>query len=359
MPFCTTRGSSLIDQSTDVEDRVLLVDFDMGTHGHRGQYNTALDRLFGARHAPYNLRTLLSRRPVLFPMIEHGTGRFVLACLLRTLLGRRTVGFLFRPLPTATGRTLRLRAKRCLMRLVRLLPGARTIILLPFTLDPALAKVATDWIYDLQNWDLVLDPPTLPTPEAQAMAAQITASAAERPVIASIGFQTPSKGFDRFTAIYSNNAAIRRHWQFAYGGTVITPLKSAAQGFAAAGGFGVDRYVSDDELIGFYLNADLMWCVYDSDYDQASGILGRAMQLGVPVAVRAGSLVHRLCQATDHPHVAVASHDGRELLASPPARLDPDEARHRAEDHGAKSLMRLEQALGIATRENPFLAGRQ
>lgn len=335
------------------QPRVLLIDIMGGNDGHRASYKALFARLFGARAGPLNAAALFSARPLLFSMIEEGFGRFVWACLIRSLLGRRTVGLLFRPLPATNGRTLRMRSKRLLLRLLRRLPGARVLILVPFMVDPRMARVAHDWFYDLQNWDLALDPPGPDTPETFSLAEQIGLTGAGRSIVSAIGHQTNDKGFDRFTAIFTD-PEIRTRYQFAYGGKVAAPLKSAAKDFASAGGFGLDRFVTDDELLGFYAAADLMWCAYDPAYDQASGILGRAMQRGVPVIVRAGSVVHRLCELEGHPHIALHSEGGKELLGPLPQPLDPAAARQRAIAHGVESIARLERALGVPAIENPF-----
>lgn len=52
-----------------------------------------------------------------------------------------------------------------------------------------------------------------------------------------------------------------------------------------------DRIVTDDEILRLYKVADLAWCCYAPDYDQASGVFGRALQTGVEPVVREGRVL--------------------------------------------------------------------
>jgi hypothetical protein len=336
---------------------VLLVDFEAGEDGHRGQYNAMLARLFRLSRARFSPAMLLARAPVLCPQIEAAPGRFALTCLARGLLGRRTVGLLLRPLPALRGTSLRLRFKRAMLKLLRRVPGAQVLTIVPFVVEPGFAAIAHGWIHDLQNWDMPLDPKAAPDPAAQALAGQIRARAQGRPVCCAIGRQVREKGFDRFAALHNADPALREAMLFAYGGKVSSDLAEAARGFAAAGGFALDRFVSDAELAGLYGAADLVWCVYAPDYDQASGVLGRAMQLGIPVAVRRGSVIARFCAAEAHPCIELDEDDDWQALAAIPPRLDPQLAWDRARSHGEVSLARLSAALGVRPAWDSF-AGR-
>jgi hypothetical protein len=47
--------------------------------------------------------------------------------------------------------------------------------------------------------------------------------------------------------------------------------------------FASNRSVTDAELLGAYAASDAVWCLYPPFGDHASGVLGRAAQLGIPV----------------------------------------------------------------------------
>ncbi|MEQ1543004.1 MAG: hypothetical protein ABL926_12190 [Novosphingobium sp.] len=327
--------------------QITILDLSLDGDGHRGPYLAMLCRLFPAQVLRYGPTALFSRRSVLVPMIEESLARYALACLVGALIGRRTVGFLFRPRPALEGRGLRMRTKRSVLAALRRLPGVSTLTILPFALEPGFARIANDWIYDLQLWDLVQADQPEPAGAGGALADSLRARAGGRALCVAVGRQDRGKGFDQFVQAWTGSAELRQTTLFAYGGMVDPALAAAAKAFSAAGGFGLDRLISDAELLDFYAAADLVWCVYAPDYDQASGILGRAMQLGIPVAVRSGSLIERLCRAEGHPCVALGDPVQTAVLAALPPPLDPGAARARALRHGAESLRRLAAALGV------------
>lgn len=331
--------------------QVTILDLSLGAEGHRGPYVARLCQLFPAQVLRWGAAALFSRRPVLVPFIEESLPRYALACLVGAVTGRRTVGFLFRPRPALEGKGLRMRIKRAVLALLRRLPGVATLTILPFAVEPGFARIANGWIYDLQLWDLVDDDQSGDEGQAGALAARLRELAEGRKLCVAVGRQDRGKGFDQFVAAWTGKAELRGALQFAYGGLVDPALEPMAQAFAAAGGFGLDRLISDAELLDFYAAADLVWCVYAPDYDQASGILGRAMQFGIPVAVRAGSLIERLCRAEAHPCVALGEMSEDALLAALPVRLEAQAARSRALRHGAESRRRLAAALGFTELE--------
>lgn len=327
--------------------QITILDLSLGAEGHRGAYVAMLCRLFPAQVLRFGAAALFSRRPVLVPFIEESLPRYVLACLIGALVGRRTVGFLFRPRPALEGRELRMRIKRGVLAALRRLPGVSTLTILPFAVEPGFARIASGWIYDLQLWDLVEPGQPAPVEVGGALADRLRRQAGGRKLCVAVGRQDRGKGFDQFVTAWTGNAELREAMQFAFGGMVDPALEPAAKAFAAKGGFGLDRLISDAELLDFYAAADLVWCVYAPDYDQASGILGRAMQFGIPVAVRAGSLIERLCRAEGHPCVAVGATSEAGLWEALPPRLKAQAARSRAVRHGAESRRRLAAALGI------------
>jgi hypothetical protein len=241
-----------------------------------------------------------------------------------------------------------------MLKLLRRTPGAQVLTIVPFAVEPGFATIAHGWIHDLQNWDLLLEANPAAAPAAQSLAREIRRHAQGRPVCAAIGRQEQDKGFDRFAAIYTANPGLRDALLFAFGGKVSPELTPAARDFAALGGFALDRFVSDDELAGLYAAADLVWCAYAPDYDQASGVLGRALQHGIPVVARRGSVIAAICANEGHPCVEPDDGDGWEMFKAIPPRLAPDLARSRARQHGEVSLARLVEALRAAPAWNPF-----
>ena len=342
-------------------DQLLLLDFSKIEHGHRAQYNAMIAALFDTRRVGLGWTSLTSRRPVLVPGIEASPLGYALLCLVRSVLGRRTAALLLRPLPVVQASSLRLRAKGVVLALLKRLPGNTILTIIPFAVEPGFSKIANDWIYDLQNWDRQLSDigaaePNSPAPAVQGLAMQIAAAADGRAVCCAVGRQDEGKGFHHFAEQYCRAPALRQAALFAYGGSVSPSLKAQARQLAEAGGFGLDRFISDDELIELYRAADLIWCVYGPDYDQASGILGRAMQLGLPVISRRGSVIARICEVEDHPQIAFDPLAEQLDLHEFPARMAPGRAHARARRHGQISLIKLSRALGIAPAADPFAA---
>jgi hypothetical protein len=345
---------SVTGKAAASQDEALLVDYGAGDDGHRAQYKAMLAKLFHLRLANFSPAMLVARAPVLCPQIEAAPLRFVLTCLIRSLLGRRTVGFLLRPLPALRGQSLRLRLKRIALKLLRRTPSVQVLTIVPFAIEPEFDAIAHGWIHDLQNWDLQLESAAAETPAAQALARGIRGHAQGRPVCCAVGRQVRDKGFDRFTAIYEANPALRDAVLFAFGGRVPPELAVMAGDFADHGGFVLDRFISDDELAGLYAAADLIWCVYSPEYDQASGVLGRALQFGIPVIARRGSVIAAICANEGHPCIELGAADDWQAVVALPQRAEPGLARNRARQHGEVSLARLAEALGIAPAWDPF-----
>lgn len=333
---------------------ILLLDFSPNEHGHREQYNSMLVALFNTRRVRFGWSSLWAQQPILVPAIESSPSGFALLCLIRAIIGRRTVGFLMRPLPVIQAASLRHRIKGAALKMLKRMRGNVVLTIIPFAVEPRFAQIANDWIYDLQNWDMQLAAPANED-HTIALASQVRAAAIGRQVCCAIGRQDEGKGFHRFARLFCGDPVLRSALLFAYGGLIDPSLKREARQFAEAGGFGLDRFVSDAELLGLYCAADLVWCVYGPDYDQASGILGRAMQMGLPVVVRRGSVIERICELERHPFVSFDAQSETVDLSHLPKRLPADQARARARLHGAISLARLSRALGVKPVNDPFV----
>ena len=235
------------------------------------------------------------------------------------------------------------------MRALRRLSTTRTLTILPFSVEPGFATIADDWIHDFETWDLTGDDRLASRPLGP-LGAEIIEAAQGRKVCCTIGRQDASKGFDQFSHLYLSSPRLREAMLFASGGKVAPELAEDATAFGAAGGFARPRFITDDELLDLYACADLIWCVYAPNYDQASGILGRAMQLGIPVVVRKGSLIQRLCAIEGVAHIALdETTDPAEfmLIAGP---RDSARAAERAHAHRQESLRRLSDAVGVQPR---------
>jgi len=328
---------AMISQSEDPRSHVLL--YSRSRAGHRGTYLDFVGSLFRRRRSgPWGL--LFSRHPAFFLMIEESFALYFCVAMWRSLFGWRTVGLLFRPGPTSEGASFRLRLKRLLLRMLKKMPRVQTLSIIPLSLEPCFDKIVDGWIYDFQLWDMsAADRKTYSAlltgagdcpQDARALHDKLRAKAAGRRVVTAIGIQNRQKGFDRFAQAYDDKN-LRARWLFASGGKIApacTPDKSALN---AAGGVTIDRFVSNAEILALYAAGDVIWCAYDKAYDQASGILGRAVQFGRPVIVREGSFSHKFCRTEHLPHLVLRNHENIcDLLAQLPSS-DEQTAAHSGE----------------------------
>ncbi len=309
--------------------------------GRRPAYLRALERLFGARQG--RLRDLfLARAAVVFLAVEETFLLYVLVALVRALLGRRTVGLLLRPMPIAVSPRLRCRSKRMVLRVMKRCRLVRTLTIVPFSVFPAFSAIADDWIYDFQLWDV--------TEEERKAVERLRRKRrpGNRFVMTALGTQSRCKGFDLFADAFARFSALRKRFTFLACGRVAPDIAEHALVLEEAGGVAVDRVLSDAELLGAYAASDVIWCLYPRAGDHASGILGRAVQLGIPVVVRQGSLAHRLCTVENLLHIAVAPEQIIERLTGP---LPPQNAawgRYAARRFAQRSETTLRSAFGMA-----------
>jgi len=324
--------------------------------GHRASYVNFTEQLLGGRRANV-LGLMVSSSPVLFLMIEEAFALYVMVAIWRSLFGWRTVGLLFRPKPALYGASVRLQLKRGLLKILRRIPSVKTLSIVPATLDSRISEIADDWIYDFQLWDMgdvELDKfhdfsSGGVSGEAGKLLSQLSKSAAGRKLIVAVGTQDRSKGFDGFAA-FCSSPGVGDTWLCASGGKVRENCQGYKAEIEAAGGYVLDRFISDDELLALYAASSVVWCAYSEDYDQASGILGRAVQFGIPVIVREGSYSHRFCQVEGLAHLPLCDRFG--ILLDGMNKQPPPTRNELAVRFRAVSLAALDRALrGNSLRE--------
>jgi hypothetical protein len=330
-----------------------------GMDGHRRQYVEVLEQelLAGAPELHLKVRDLTvakasfgsALRTHFHPSMDDYWIRFGCTTLLRALLGRRTVAMFHRPNDCFRKDAFRYRVKRLLFQILSRLPNVEILTVLPFEVDPRFADVATNWIYDLQLWDLlVLD--HLATSETP-LSAEVRSAAGDRRIVVAFGRQNQSKAFDYFARIWTAKPDIKDRFLFVAAGKVLPDCAASAQAFVAAGGLSIDRYVDDRELFSLYRIADIVWSCYAPQYNMASGIYDRAVQMSVPSIVRSGSLLATFGSLIDHPTLAIPYAEpsaAAELIARwEPARVPDGLADKRAREMRDHSLSVLRRALGL------------
>jgi hypothetical protein len=227
---------------------------------------------------------------VFFATIDDDYAGFITVALLRSLLGRPTSGLFLRPLQCfRTERPIVYPIKRRVFRWLCRLPGLRLLSIIPHDIRPELREVTHDWIHDPQMWDLWVDgPPVLPDTD---LSRSVEAARRGRRVAIFIGGANLRKGFGDFAA---RAGAEHETTLFVSAGRVGYDCAKHAADLRGLGMIVEDRFVTDNEILSLYKAADLAWCCYSAEYDQASGVFGRALQTGVEPVVRDGSILDHM-----------------------------------------------------------------
>lgn len=194
---------------------------------------------------------------------------------------------------------------------MRRLPGLTLLTITPFDLEPQFRHVANVGVHDPQYWDKH-DGSSIAPPVKTELSGQLLHEAAGRRLLCIPGAITGLKGFKFLANILAISPALTESVFVVAVGRVHADMTEAAARFAAAGGYLVDRHISDEELESLYGVADMVWSCYIPEYDQASGIFGRAMQYGVPAVVRRNSLIDRLATNIEAPVIRLDYDDVEE-----------------------------------------------
>jgi hypothetical protein len=298
----------------------------VGDAGHRREYVAQLLAEFhklGIGATITARADILHRGPLLFMAIEDHPQVFVSVAALRSALGLRTVGLMFRPGQCFTPGSARHAVKRLVFRVLSRLPGTAVLTLLPHDIDQRFSTISTGWIYDPQLWDFATYPHRQDS-ELTDLHREIRERARERRIVVALGDQHRSKGFEFLSQLATRLP--RDRVLLVAAGRVAPTLEQTARLFVEHGGMLCNRLLTDHEFLGMYAIADFVWCCYAPEYDQASGIFGRAFQFGVPAIVRARSYLVDLALRLGHPTIAIDPSclgDGAEVLAAALERSAP------------------------------------
>lgn len=284
-----------------------VVVYDRYTDGHRRDYFRVLERTLGARvvaGSGFRLWLELVRcRHLVCSTCDDYLGLFTGLSLARIVMGRTTVGLSIRAETAANRRDRTGALKRLALRVLRWLPGPRLITLMPYWAEPKLQRYAVDWMYDLQLWDL----PWLDGPRAGASPSRLDDArrlAGDRPLVVAIGHQRQVKGGHFFLELFSD-PEIRARFLFVTIGPNWDLDPDRVRRFEDHGGVFMDTELDDDEILGLYGSDTIIWACYRPDYNQSSGIFGRALQLGRPTIVRTGSYLATLQRQLGAPGWAI------------------------------------------------------
>ena len=275
-------------------------------NGHRASYLKFVQSKFGGERLS-GKSLVFWKDPVFFLMVEDNFALYLLVSFLRVLIGRRTVGLLFRPKPAITENNLRLKIKKLALKTLRYFSNIRTLSIVPVPLEPAIEEIVDDWIYDFQLWDITTEQKLLATEirqrfkqcdntlfDAFPILKEIyNQNLDKKKVIVALGAQNKGKGTELLAK--SLNEIDSTNYLVVVAGKFAKNIEYTKKIIQNHNGLIFDRYMTDDEILALYAISDLVWCFYDPSYDQASGILGRAIQFGIIPIVRKGSFSESLC----------------------------------------------------------------
>jgi hypothetical protein len=301
----------------------------VSTSGHRQSYLDTLSSLFALEPVSGSMNLALFRRLVaakrlLFATLDDDMFSFGAIAGMRSVLRRPTAALFVRAQKCfETGRwhhPLKRRAFSALRRLPHLAVASIT----PFEVAPRHAEVAHAGVLDPQYWDLH-DGEALRRPGMTALSDEVLTRAAGRHILCVLGSLTTIKGLEFLAETLERHPRIPERSFVVAAGRVPAASASLTARMTAAGAMIIDRFITDAELESLYGVADSIWACYRPDYDQASGVFGRAIQLGVPPIVRDGSLLATFAAVNSVGHLPLVYGDYdalTELLKSLPARRE-------------------------------------
>ena len=265
--------------------------------GHRREYQELFIALFDlapivGRVGRRNIRALLRARSVLFGTIEDHYIGFVVVALLRAILGLPTVGLFLRPQRCfkADG-TLRRTLKGWFFSALKRVQRISVCTIIPFAFAPHYAKVARFGVMDPHMWDKLK--PSSCAHDAD-LAAWVIEQARGRRVLAFLGGVTPIKGAEFLMSLLRHPEWPEDKFFVVIAGKVSAECANSIQHISRSRALVIDRMISDVEFDTLYSYSDWIWACYRPDYDQASGIFGRALQFGKVPILRKGSLVDQM-----------------------------------------------------------------
>lgn len=308
------------------------------TSGHRQSYLDGLSKLFGLEPVFGNIdhrlfRRLVAAESVLFATLDDHVPSFLAVTGARTLRGRQTTALFLRAQKCFDDGHWYYPMKRKTFRVLKNLPGLTLASITPFSVMPRHREVAHAGVVDPQYWDLH-DGIALRPPARSALSDDVLARARGRHVMCALGTLGLNKGVAFLAETLQRHPELGDKILVVAAGHVPADAVQSVSKMADAGALVVDRFVSNDELESLYAAADSVWACYTPDYDQASGIFGRAVQFGVTPVLRARSVAEAFAtmHCVNHTSVAYGNHeDLAALFANGTKRtrhgLDPERAR--------------------------------
>jgi hypothetical protein len=276
--------------------------------GHRAPNQAMLANLFGllpvvaAINGPA-IKQLVGTPRLLLSTFDDRIVAYAGVALARGLLGRPTVGIVLRP-QSCFGPTYKNHVKRLVFAAIKRIPKLKLLTIMPFAVEPHHVAVAHIGVQDPQYWDFD-DGTTLRLAAPSQLSDDIVKRAAGRRIIIAPGTVTLRKGISFLADIVANQPAFTKQFFVVVAGVVLPECRAEADRLVAAGGVLYDFNLTDQQIESLYAIDAIIWACYAPEYDQASGIFGRAVQNNRPVMIRRGSHLDRFALELKVPVVRV------------------------------------------------------
>ncbi|WP_139165891.1 hypothetical protein [Paracoccus tibetensis] len=108
-----------------------------------------------------------------------------------------------------------------------------------------------------------------------------------------LGALSRAKGFDAFVRLAQTKSDAKADRLYVAAGQLHLDSEDLAAELERDGGLVFSRRLTEEEIHSLYGIADRIWACYSAEYDQSSGIFGRAVQYGAVPIVRLNSRIHR------------------------------------------------------------------
>ena len=243
-----------------------------------------------------NILSLVYADRLFFGSLDDDYRGFFLVAILRTAIGRRTVGMFMRPQTCFESSGLRHKFKKMAFTALKRFRAISVFTIVPFSTAPEYEMVADAGLIDPQMWDKC-DGSSISVDIR--LTSRIRSAAAGRRVLAFAGTASAIKGIELLRDMMSATDWPMQEIFVVVAGRFPDELQDVAHDLEKCGAMVLARFISDAELFALYDQADFVWACYQPDYNQASGIFGRAIQLSKTPIVRAGSLIARFARQND------------------------------------------------------------
>lgn len=270
-----------------------LLIYERQTAGHRENYALTVATILGGQVAlgkqSATLSSALAANGLVITTLESSPALYLFIALLRSLAGKPTTMIATRSHVKMNRGVARGAARSLAYATLRRLPQVQLL-----TISPPVGRddARMRFIEDIEFWDLPAE--TLRNPPQTALSERVAALRRSRRTLLILGTIEMSKGIEFLTEILQRAPHLKDQYAIIACGEVIDASRAAAERLREQADLWEDRYLSRDEMLSLYTEADLVWCCYHPEYDVSSGIFGRAVQFGRPTVVRAGSMIARL-----------------------------------------------------------------